>query len=334
MVRLPLILLLFIAHLATLSAQNSRPLVEYNAKDSLEVVQLLAESSLQSPLDFARRLCGRPYVAHTLERGDEHLVVNLRGLDCATLVETASALAMARRQLGQMQRTLPNNGWQAMDKDSLIQRGQDAHYPARDPWKSFCSALESIRYRNGHCDGYLSRLHYLSFWIEDHKRRGDIMEVTLPAELRKTRCTDIHYMSRHASKYPGLKSAEDVRRIAALEAQQTGQTFAYLPQEACGLPKSELQDIHDGDIICIVTTLDGLDYSHQGLAFWDNDGKLHLLHASSAKGKVIADTRPLDTYLKGIKTSIGIRVLRIHPPTRNARQMPQRKKKQKQGEDK
>ena len=153
MVRLPLILLLFIAHLATLSAQNSRPLVEYNAKDSLEVVQLLAESSLQSPLDFARRLCGRPYVAHTLERGDEHLVVNLRGLDCATLVETASALAMARRQLGQMQRTLPHNGWQAMDKDSLIQRGQDAHYPARDPWNSFCSALASIRYRNGHRDG-------------------------------------------------------------------------------------------------------------------------------------------------------------------------------------
>ena len=334
MVRLPLILLLFIAHLATLSAQNSRPLVEYNAKDSLEVVQLLAESSLQSPLDFARRLCGRPYVAHTLERGDEHLVVNLRGLDCATLVETASALAMARRQLGQMQRTLPNNGWQAMDKDSLIQRGQDAHYPARDPWNSFCSALESIRYRNGHCDGYLSRLHYLSFWIEDHKRRGNIVEVQLPAKLTKMRRTDIHYMSRHATKYPGLKNADDVRRIAALEAQQTGQTFAYLPQEACGLPKSELQDIHDGDIICIVTTLDGLDYSHQGLAFWDNDGKLHLLHASSAKGKVIADTRPLDTYLKGIKTSIGIRVLRIQAPTRNARQMPQRPARQKQGEDK
>ena len=334
MVRLPLILLLFIAHLATLSAQNSRPLVEYNAKDSLEVVQLLAESSLQSPLDFARRLCGRPYVAHTLERGDEHLVVNLRGLDCATLVETASALAMARRQLGQMQRTLPNNGWQAMDKDSLIQRGQDAHYPARDPWKSFCSALESIRYRNGHCDGYLSRLHYLSFWIEDHKRRGNIVEVQLPAKLTKMRRTDIHYMSRHPTKYPGLKNADDVRRIAELEAQHTGHTFEYLPQEACGLPKSELQDIHDGDIICIVTTLDGLDYSHQGLAFWDNDGKLHLLHASSAKGKVIADTRPLDTYLKGIKTSIGIRVLRIQTPTRNARQMPQRPARQTQGEDK
>lgn len=334
MVRIPLILLLFIAHLATLSAQNSRPLVEYNAKDSLEVVQLLADQSLQSPLDFARRLCGRPYVAHTLERGDEHLVVNLRGLDCATLVETASALAMARRQLGQMQRTLPHNGWQAMDKDSLIQRGQDAHYPARDPWNSFCSALESIRYRNGHCDGYLSRLHYLSFWIEDHKRRGNIVEVQLPAKLTKMRRTDIHYMSRHPTKYPGLKNADDVRRIAELEAQHTGHTFEYLPQEACGRTKEELQGIHDGDIICIVTTMDGLDYSHQGLAFWDNDGKLHLLHASSAKGKVIADTRPLDAYLQGIKSSIGIRVFRMLPPARDMRKMPQRPARQKQGEDK
>lgn len=334
MVRLPLILLLFIAHLATLSAQNSRPLVEYNAKDSLEVVQLLAESSLQSPLDFARRLCGRPYVAHTLERGDEHLVVNLRGLDCATLVETASALAIARRQLGQMQRTLPHNGQQTTDKDCSGQKAQDVHHPACNPWKTFCRALENLRYRDGHCNGYLSRLHYLSFWIEDHKRRGDIMEVTLPATLRKMRRTDIHYMSRHASKYPGLKNDDDVRRIAALEAQYTGQTFAFLPQEACGRPKSELLGIRDGDIVCIVTTMDGLDYSHQGLAFWGNDGKLHLLHASSAKGKVIADTRPLDTYLKGIKTSIGIRVLRIQTPTRNARQMPQRPARQKQGEDK
>ena len=334
MVRIPLILLLFIAHLATLSAQNSRPLVEYNAKDSLEVVQLLAESSLQSPLDFARRLCGRPYVAHTLERGDEHLVVNLRGLDCATLVETASALAMARRQLGQMQRTPLRNGPQHADNDSIARKPQDAHSPTYRPWEAFCRALKSIRYRNGHCNGYLSRLHYLSFWIDDHKRRGNIVEVQLPAKLTKMRRTDIHYMSRHATKYPGLKHADDVRRIAELEAQHRGHTVAYLPQEACGRTKEELQGIHDGDIICIVTTMDGLDYSHQGLAFWGDDGKLHLLHASSAKGKVIADTRPLDAYLQGIKTSIGIRVLRIQPPTRNARQMPQRPARQKQGEDK
>ena len=334
MERLCFIILLYMAHFSLLSAQTARPQVEYSPKDSLEVVQLLADRSLQSPLDFARRLCGRPYAAHTLERGDEHLVVNLRELDCATLVETASALAIARRQLGRVQRTPPTDGQQTTDKDCSGQKAQDVHHPACNPWKTFCRALENLRYRDGHCNGYLSRLHYLSFWIEDHKRRGDIMEVTLPATLRKMRRTNIHYMSRHASKYPGLKNDDDVRRIAALEAQHTGQTFAFLPQEACGRPKSELQGIHDGDIVCIVTTMDGLDYSHQGLAFWGNDGKLHLLHASSAKGKVIADTRPLDTYLKGIRASIGIRVFRIQPPPRNARQMQPRPAKPKQGEDK
>lgn len=321
MERLTLILLLFIAHLSSLSAQAPRPQVEYTPKDSLEVVQLLADQSLQSPLDFARRLCGRPYVAHTLERGDEHLVVNLRELDCATLVETASALAIARRQLDRMQRAPLRNGPQHADNDSIARKPQDAHSPTYHHWEAFCRALESIRYRNGHCDGYLSRLHYLSFWIEDHKRRGDIMEVTLPAELRKTRRTDIHYMSRHPTKYPGLKNADDVRRIAELEAQHTGHTFEYLPQEACGRTKEELQGIHDGDIICIVTTMDGLDYSHQGLAFWGDDGKLHMLHASSAKGKVIADTRPLDAYLQGIKSSIGIRVFRMLPPAKDMRKM-------------
>ena len=55
--------------------------------------RLLNDTSLRTSLDFARRLKGRPYVASTLEVADpERLVVNLRGLDCATLVETASAL--------------------------------------------------------------------------------------------------------------------------------------------------------------------------------------------------------------------------------------------------
>lgn len=68
--------------------------------------------------------------------------------------------------------------------------------------------------------------------------------------------------------------------------------------------------IADGDIIALVTTIDGLDISHVGFAFW-KDGKLHLLHASSAEGKVIMDTTTLYDYQKNKRTQIGIRVLRI-----------------------
>ena len=61
----------------------------YSPADSVQVERLLANTTLLSPLDFARCLKGRPYVPFTLETGDpERLVVNLRELDCATLVET------------------------------------------------------------------------------------------------------------------------------------------------------------------------------------------------------------------------------------------------------
>ena len=44
-------------------------------------------------LAAARYFVGRPYVASTLEREPERLVINLREWDCTTLVESAVALA-------------------------------------------------------------------------------------------------------------------------------------------------------------------------------------------------------------------------------------------------
>ena len=278
----------------------------------MEVVRMLADERLHTTLDFARQLKGRPYVAHTLERGKEHLVVNLRGLDCATLVETASALYLARTRMERAKRKPGQN--------TLWTTTQETQQKAaNDPWRLFCNALESLRYREGRCTDYLSRLHYLTFWIADHLQRGTAKEVAVAQKLLKTRTTDIHFMSRHSDKYEGLKSKEDIKRIAEQESQFLGEEFCYIPQEKCGLSKKDLGNILDGDLVFIVTSIDGLDYSHQGIATWGKDGKLHLLHASSAKKKVIEDDRPLDQYLKGIKTSLGIRVFRINPSPRPVR---------------
>ena len=300
----------FLSLLACVSAVLAQPSVkvEYAAADSLEVTAWLADSTLRSPLDFARRLEGRPYVAHTLERGAEHLVVNLRELDCATLVETASALSIARSRLERAERTLPYALPWASPQSALAPAVPDA-------WALFCEALESLRYRDGRCTDYLSRLHYLTFWIDDHLRRRDVEEVVVGEKWMKRRTTDIHFMSTHPDKYAGLKNPDDVRRMAALEAQYAGQSFRYIPQEYCGLSKEQLGAVRDGDIVCIVTTLAGLDYSHQGIAFWGQDGKLHLLHASSARRCVVADARPLDVYLQGIRSSIGVRIFRLRSPT-------------------
>ena len=55
--------------------------------------------------------------------------------------------------------------------------------------------------------------------------------------------------------------------------------------------------------------IDGLDISHVGFATFV-DGKIHLLHASSAKKEVIIDPLSLTDYLAKFKHHVGIKILR------------------------
>lgn len=278
--------------------------VEYATADSIEVVRLLADTTKTTPLDYARYFMGRPYVAYTLDgyynRGarpeDEHLVVNLREFDCLTLLETCNALAMVRAE--------------HVDSEGRP-TDIEASAPGRS-WSEYCHRLEELRYFGGHEDGYLSRIHYLSMSVADHLQRGTIEEVALPEALTRQRTTTIDFMTKHPQSYFALKNNPSlVDSLAALERRYSGQQMRFLPQEKCGLPHAQLSAIHDGDIVYIVTSRAGLDYSHQGFAFWDKDGRLHMLHASSAKKKVIADPLPLDAYLKGIQSNIGVRIFRL-----------------------
>ena len=252
------------------------------AADAAEVQRLLADKSLKTPLDFARKFLGRPYVAATLEVSDpEQVVVNLQGLDCATLVETSQALAMTRRE-------------------------------GKTDVASYTRNLEKIRYFDGKNRGYTSRLHYLSFWMADLTKRKVAKEVVLPQTLTLPLEIRLNYMSTHADAYPFLKNhPERVREIAQLERKYSGKVGRFLPKSNAGLSRQQLGAIHDGDIITVVTQKAGLDYSHQGIAFWGNDGKLHMLHASSERKRVIADERTLEDYLKRISHAKGIRVFRI-----------------------
>ena len=252
------------------------------ATDAAEVQRLLADKSLKTPLDFARKFLGRPYVAATLEVADpEQVVVNLQGLDCATLVETSQALAMTRRE-------------------------------GKTDVASYTRNLEKIRYFDGKNRGYTSRLHYLSFWMADLTKRKVAKEVLLPQTLTQPLEIRLNYMSTHADAYPFLKNhPERVREIAQLERKYSGKVGRFLPKSNAGLSRQQLGAIHDGDIITVVTQKSGLDYSHQGIAFWGNDGKLHMLHASSERKRVIADERTLEDYLKRISHAKGIRVFRI-----------------------
>lgn len=273
--------------------------VEYQRADSIEVVKLVNDKSLHSTLDYARKFLGRPYVAYTLDggykagkEGKEHLVVNLREFDCLTLVETCRALAMTRAEL---------------EKDAKLR-----------VWEAYCRNLAKLRYfeasglHEGAKEGaYLDRLHYLTMSIDEHLRQGLMTEVVLPARLTRERKPVLNFMSRHPQSYYALKGhPEWVKPLALLESKYSGKLMRYLPQGNCGLGRKDLGTIKDGDIVYIVTSKTGLDYAHQGFAFWGKDGRLHMLHASSAKKRVIEDSLPLDAYLRGISTSIGVRIFK------------------------
>lgn len=259
--------------------------VVYAAEDSVRVEQLLqADCGENDVLFFARQFLGTPYVAHTLEVSDpERLVVNLRQLDCTTLVETVNALAITHR------------------------KGQKR-------FSDFCRNLEAYRYRGGRMQGYLSRLHYFDWWINDATERGLVSEVADKKHFTGRKRIENSYMSRHYGKYKMLAAhPEWADSLRAMETAGNGAVVSYLPAAKTGLTSRELSCINTGDIVAIVTTKAGLDYSHLGFAVWGRDGRLHLLNASSIHKKVVLEPMTLRQYLSKHSTSVGIRVFRLLP---------------------
>lgn len=255
----------------------------YTARDSAEVCRLLRlQPTGNDVLFYGRQFKGIPYVAHTLEVADpERLVVNLTGLDCTTFVETACALAMTHRQ-------------------------------GSTSFADYCRNLMRLRYRGGVMDGYLSRLHYFTWWLHDNVDKGLFTEVRDNKHWNAPLTVRNHYMTKHWEQYKMLKAnPEFVPEITRMEREANGPDGTYLPESALSLGKDQLACIHDGDVIGIVTTKDGLDYSHLGIAVWGRDGKLHLLNASSVYKKVVEDNNTLHKYLGERKTSTGIRLLRL-----------------------
>lgn len=255
----------------------------YTQADSTRVVELLnMKPTGNDVLFYARKFKGIPYVASTLEVADpEQLVVNLRELDCTTLVETTLALVLTKRQQS-------------------------------NSFADYCHNLQRLRYWGGQMNGYLSRLHYFTWWWHNNKDKGLIQEVKIPNQYTSVINVQNNYMSTHPDKYKFLKGhSERVDSIAHLETRYNGPDGRYLTEQYTGLSKKELSSIHDGDLIAIVTTKKGIDYSHLGFAVWGKDGKLHLLNASSIHHKVVEEPKTLRQYLKEHPSSIGIRLWRM-----------------------
>ena len=262
--------------------------VSYTKEDSLRVVELL-EKGTKAPenepltLFYAKQLMNRPYVAHTLEiKGkEEHLAINLQSLDCTTLVENCCALALTTKH-------------------------------GSKSWKDYLSWLRKLRYDGGKIDGYKSRNHYFSQWIQSGTKLGLVKEVVPPNNISVPMKLSLTYMSEHPDSYPLLKVDMNERKlIAEMEKRASGATVRYISKKRLGDSKKALSCVKDGDIIAITTNKKGLDISHVGFAVWGKDGKLHLLNASSIHMKVVLESMTLYDYMQKHPSQTGIRVIRL-----------------------
>lgn len=226
---------------------------------------------------IARFFLGTPYVAGTLEGdGKETLRVNLRELDCTTLVENVLALHLT------------------------LAKGESS-------FDAFKKNLFMVRYRNGELYDYTSRLHYTTEWIDNNEKKGFVAKVPM-GESAKPFPLMVYFMTANPRSYPALEADPSLLpALAAIESEINGLSVSYVPKDAV---KSVYPLIQTGDIIAITTDAEGLDYSHLGIAVKDASGVVKLLHASSSAKQVVVSDSDLFDYLAGVKRHTGITVVR------------------------
>jgi len=251
-------------------------------KFTLAISLKLREKSIGEVIvAIGRSFLGTGYVANTLEvPGEEHLVVNLRGLDCVSFCENSLVFA----------RCIKKN---------------------RMTFDDYKAELQFTRYRGGIINHYPSRLHYFSDYIYDNVKKGVAKDVTREiggVPYKKT----INFMSTHPESYRQLaEHPEFVEIIRQQEAEISARSMVHIPK---GDVERISGKILDGDILAVTTNIPGLDISHTGLAVWQR-GKLHLMHAPNVGSNVLITEKTLADYLAGNEKQAGIMVARAVEPT-------------------
>lgn len=285
-----LLIVFFISEMTNVSAQTVCTMIAgtqtiYERQDSIAIVDMMAEEKGKAdvtPVTFAKKLIGRPYVAHTLEGNEkECLVINTRQLDCTTLVETATALYLCH------------------------QRNQDT-------FEDYCRMLLTLRYHEGKLCGYASRLHYFTEWIVDNTDKGLVKEVQMDfAPFNATQTISVNFMSTHPEYYEALKRQPSlIEPIVDNESRINGMTFRYIPKGDVTGSAAMREGVKDGDIIAITCNKKGLDIAHVGFAVWEKN-ELHLLNASMIHKKVVLEPMTLRQYLSRHSSHTGIRIVRV-----------------------
>ncbi|MDR0843585.1 MAG: DUF1460 domain-containing protein [Tannerella sp.] len=231
-------------------------------------------------VETARFFSDVPYVASTLEREPEGLVINLREMDCTTFVENGIALA----------------------------------YTMKDPHPSFdtfCLYLQRLRYRDETIRDYTDRLHYFSDWIVENGRKGFVADATQQIGGEPYR-VNLSFMSTHPDSYRQLTSNPEWIRSMREKEQEISARETYATIPAKQIAECE-KGMKSGDIVCFVTNIKGLDISHAGFICVKGNN-VRFIHASSSAKKVVESTSSLTSYVNGVKTITGVMIIRPQKP--------------------
>lgn len=237
---------------------------------------------------IGRTFVGTPYVPGSLELpGPEGLVVNLHSFDCVTLVE--HLLVLSRLTVREPRAILSD----------------EAAFRVR-----YRAELTQVRYRGGVLDGYPSRLHYFSEWLRDAEAKGLVRDVTRElGGIQDPR--PIQFMSSNPGSYRQL--GDDPAYLAAIratEAELNALPRYFVPEDRIAEVEAGIQN---GDVIAAVSTVEGLDIAHTGVAIW-RDGRVHLLHAPLVGDSVEVSDVPLADRIRAISGQSGIMVARPLQP--------------------
>ena len=255
------------------------------AKFDLAVSKNLVDKPInEAIIEIGRSFIGTDYVGHVLEEeGKEHLVINMRALDCVSFYENSLVLARCIK----------------MKKFSF------------DDYKA---QLQFIRYRGGVINDYPSRLHYTTDYWFDNEKKGVLKVVTkdiFGENNVQPMPKPINFMTTHRNVYKQLVNDDFYKTIGQQEDAINSRELVFLPK---GNVHMFADKIETGSLIGIATNMQGMDISHTGVAIRMENGALHFMHAPNVGYKVQITDVPLHDYLARNAKQTGIIVAKALEP--------------------
>ncbi len=228
---------------------------------------------------IARARVGTPYFNPKQSDAPEILDTRVDSFQCVSLVETSLSLARCT--------------WAGMPVPECYQR-----------------ELISTRYRDGHLDGYSSRLHYFYDWIGDNARRERLAVMTNPLGGRASP-RRFKIMTKNPNLYPALQDPLILAQMGSIEDELNREGPIWIRRDDITHVKSQLKE---GDIIGIVGNQPGLLIIHTGFITVAPDGTKRYLHASSHHEQVVLTPDDIEDYVFRERRRRGIVVARPLAP--------------------